>query len=65
MFANIILLICLLNALRVLYKNRATLKQLTTVQWAKVLALYGVTVALLVVVMYYGVNGITAYFDSY
>lgn len=65
MFANIILLICILNALRVLYNNGVTLKQLTMVQWGKVLALYGATVALLVVVMYYGVNSITAYFDSY
>lgn len=65
MLTNIILLICILNALRVLYNNRATLKQLTAVQWVKVLALYATTIAVLVVIIYYGVNGITAYFDSY
>lgn len=64
MLTNIILFLCVLNALRLLYKNRATLKRLSVRQWIRLLLLYAGAICLLFVAVYYGVNWITRIFEQ-
>ncbi|MER2192617.1 MAG: hypothetical protein ABS951_16785 [Solibacillus sp.] len=65
MLTNIIILICVLNALRVLYNNRDRLKKLSLRQWVNVIALYAGVIGVLFVAVYYGANWISDYFENY